>query len=342
MALGPTSMVCLPKVTLGIVTECTLRLAPKPEAFSAFYVRCFDARKLPQVVEAINKILRDFEGIVGSINLMDKRRVITMSAANPNGPEQHKVMDDEQVRKLGKLHRTPEWIVMGTIYGKRDVVKAVKRALASYTMDIGKLLFSDALSLKLARWVAGSMLKYLPAVGAVKLQLDALDESLDIMLGKPNQLALPLAYWRNPSVQPDKSATLLPAQDGCGLLWYAPLIPLQIDKMEQFIEMVRTITPQFGIEPLITFTFLRHNCVDSTVPIVFDKSNQHARENALKCCETLVNEGLKSGFVPYRLNTQQQQSLLDKDTLFWKTIAQIKQALDPNQVINPGRYNPMK
>ena len=325
---------------LGIVTECTIRLAPRPEAFSAFYVRCFNAEKLPLLVEAINRILRDFEGIVGSVNLMDRRRVITMSAHNPNEPGEHKVMDGEQVAALSKKHNTPEWIIMGTIYGTPEVVKAVKHSLASYTRGIGKPLFSDSLALKVARWLSHSVVGKLPGVERIKQQLNALDESLDIMLGKPNQLALPLAYWRNPNVRPDKSNTLLPAQDGCGLLWYAPLIPLRVEKIEQFIQLIRTTTPAFGIEPLITFTFLRHNCVDSTVPIVFNKSDKTSRDNALKCCDELVRQGLKSGFVPYRLNTLQQQSLPDKDTLFWQTIEHIKQTLDPNRIINPGRYNP--
>jgi 4-cresol dehydrogenase (hydroxylating) len=40
------------------------------------------------------------------------------------------------------------------------------------------------------------------------------------------------------------------------------------------------------------------------------------------------------------LNIDQQQYLLDKNSDFWQTTAQLKAVLDPNKVLSPGRYNP--
>ena len=54
----------------------------------------------------------------------------------------------------------------------------------------------------------------------------------------------------------------------------------------------------------------------------------------------LVEEGLKKGFVPYRLNVDQQQWLLNKDSDFWQTVNQLKSSLDPNNILSQGRYNP--
>ena len=62
-------------------------------------------------------MLQTYEGIIGSINLMDKRRVLSMLAENPNGIENHRVMTEQQVNELAKEHDVPEWTIIGTVYG---------------------------------------------------------------------------------------------------------------------------------------------------------------------------------------------------------------------------------
>lgn len=49
---------------------------------------------------------------------------------------------------------------------------------------------------------------------------------------------------------------------------------------------------------------------------------------------------MKQGWVPYRLNIDQQQWLLDKDKAFWKAVQLLKNSFDPNNILSPGRYNP--
>ena len=52
-----------------------------------------------------------------------------------------------------------------------------------------------------------------------------LAQSLELVAGRPNETALPLAYWRNS--KPHKGKFRNPALDGCGLMWYAPLVPMR-------------------------------------------------------------------------------------------------------------------
>jgi 4-cresol dehydrogenase (hydroxylating) len=160
------------------------------------------------------------------------------------------------------------------------------------------------------------------------------------MLGKPNQVALKSAYWRHKETEVLDKNNLSPGQNGCGLLWYSPLVVMKAEKMREFVTLVREICPKFNIEPFITFTNLKHDCVDSTIPIVFDLNNPQAVTDAHNCLRELVKEGLKIGFVPYRLNIDQQQWLLNKDSDFWQTVNKIKKSLDPNNILSQGRYNP--
>jgi 4-cresol dehydrogenase (hydroxylating) len=109
--------------------------------------------------------------------------------------------------------------------------------------------------------------------------------------------------------------------------------------LREFTTFIREVTPKYCIEPLITFTNLKHDCVDSTVPIVFNLANRAEVENAHACLNELINEGAKRGYVPYRLDIKQQQKL-DGKHVFWQTTSLIKDALDPNHILAPQRYNP--
>ena len=115
---------------------------------------------------------------------------------------------------------------------------------------------------------------------------------------------------------------------------------MKAEAMKEFAKLVREVCPKYNIEPFITFTNLKHDCVDSTIPIVFDRENHQAVIDAHNCLKELVAQGLKKGFVPYRLNIDQQQTLLDKNSDFWQTSNQLKAVLDPNKILSPGRYNP--
>ena len=323
-----------------IVTEITLSLARIKPAFDSFYMRFFDKESFENAYGIVKAIFQNLEGVVGSINLMDKRRVAAMVADNPQGCGNHKVMTDEQVDAISKHYDVPEWTLVGTVYGTHSVAKAAKsdiKKIAKGKAD--QVLFSSDRLVRLGQVVTKRL--SLPILDSAREQLEKLSAGMEVMQGKPSQVALPLAYWRNPRVRPDKSRLMNPAKDGCGLLWYAPLVPAKVSSMKAFIEMVRRITPKYNIEPMITFTNLSGISTDSTIPIVFDLENPQAVEDAHACLQALFDEGLKQGFIPYRLNIQQQLEL-NANSTFWKTAGKIAHALDPAGIISPDRYNPYK
>lgn len=343
--VGPYLEGLFTQSNLGIVTQMTIRLARKPKQFISFIIQIPDDAEFELVVPLIRQVLRDYEGIVGSINLMDQRRVLSMFAQNPN-PGQHQVMSDLDIATLSQTQQTPSWTVMGSIYGTKAVARAVRQEISTIFSQVRcKQIYSDSLIFSLAKTVLDACPSFLfnsfPKLEQVKAQIFSFELGKQIMLGKPNKMALRLAYWRHKNADSFDATQLSPGKDGCGLLWYAPLIPMKPDAMRKYVNFIREICPQYNIEPLITFTNLKHDCVDSTIPIVFDLTNTQAVTDAHNCLKELVLRGLELGYVPYRLNIEQQQWLLSSDSPFWQTTDKIKSVLDPNRVLSPGRYNPI-
>jgi len=321
----------------GVVTEVTLRLKKLPPAFDSFYLQFAEDEDLEQAVLVARDILQRLEGVVGSVNIMDRRRVISMMVPNPNGSAAHQVMTDEQVKQLAKKHDVPGWTVIGTLYGEPAVVRAGRAVVNKLSAGkVKRRIYSNGWLVKLGKLavslIPGKLLE------EPRNMLRSLDNGTAIMQGIPNQVALPLAFWRNPMQKADASRAMDPAIDGCGLLWYAPLVHFSPAAMRGLVEHVRRVAPQYGIEPMVTFTSLRHDTVDSTIPIVFNKHDAAVVQQATNCLATLVETGLTQGFVPYRLNLQQQQTLLDHNAVCWRMTKQLGDALDPKHVLAPGRY----
>jgi 4-cresol dehydrogenase (hydroxylating) len=343
--LGPYLEGLFTQSNLGIVSQMTIRLAKRKSGFTSFFIQMNDDSLLEHAVPLIRQVLQEYEGIVGSINLMDQRRLLSMFAKNPCGKDTHRVMPNKDVSRLAKNLQSPCWTIVGSIYGSKGVVKAVKNEIDKIFKRLPcKRVYSNSLAItmmnKLVDHLPSKLISGVPALSKIAEQLDSFNKGKEIMLGKPNKIALKLAYWRHKDADSFDKNTLSPGQDGCGLLWYAPLITMKANKMREFVEFIRQTCPKFNIEPFITFTNLKHDCVDSTIPIVFDLSNPQAVHDAHSCLKELVEEGLKKGFVPYRLNIDQQQWLLNKDSDFWRTVNQLKNTLDPYNVLSQGRYNP--
>ena len=153
--LGPYLDGIFTQSGFGIVTELTFTLKEKPEGFDSFYLRFKQDSDFEQAVDLVSDILKMHEGIVGSINLMDRRRVISMMAENPNGPGSHKVMSQQQVEQLSKEHDVPAWTIAGSIYGTKRVVAAARNDIKKRLCGLKcQTIFSSGLLI----WIGSTFL----------------------------------------------------------------------------------------------------------------------------------------------------------------------------------------
>ncbi|MFZ4701015.1 MAG: hypothetical protein ACOYMG_13275, partial [Candidatus Methylumidiphilus sp.] len=136
---------------------------------------------------------------------------------------------------------------------------------------------------------------------------------------------------------PSAGTPMDPAKDGCGLIWYSPLVPMKPEAVMRYVEMVRAVCLQYRMEPLITLTSLSDRCFDSTVPLLFDRAKPAEVERANECYLELLEAGLKQGFIPYRLSVR-HMDMLESHGGIPNCLQDIKRALDPGNILAPGRY----
>lgn len=322
----------------GIVTQVTIALARRPERVEAFFCSFRCDADLERGVEAVRTVLRELGGLSGSINLMNARRMLSMVEAFPR--EQvgdGEIIPDALVEKLAKVHRITAWTAAGALYGPAPVVKAAKKRLKRILKPLAKrIAFFTPKSARLASKIANALpvLRTSPIANALR----RIDAAMQVMDGRPSDIALPLSYWKTRAKPRAEGAEMDPARDGCGLLWYAPLVPMKADRVRAYAEMVERVCRAHGIEPLITLTSLNERCFDSTVPILFDRANPNECARAQACFEALFEAGRAQGFLPYRLSVSAMRKMVDPESAFWRLGSALKKAVDPENLIAPGRY----
>lgn len=320
----------------GIVTQMTIVLAPIPERMNAFFFGLANDADLEQAVECTRATLREVGMITGSINLMNARRMLSMIEPYPfDRTPSGGIIPAEVVSELAKRNQVMAWMGVGAIYGNAKVVKATRAVIRRKLHPVAKRLvfLSPAFVNKALRWS-----RLLPHQGGRLGNVVAtLDKSLQLMAGSPSEIALPLAYWKS-GRKPEQGERINPARDGCGLIWYAPLVPMKSERVRIYVEMVKTVCTAHGMEPLITLTSLSDRCYDSTVPLLFNRQNTKESEQAHACYEALFTAGKQEGFLPYRTSIQSMHLFTDSTMACWRLARQLKHAIDPYNILAPGRY----
>ncbi|WP_417566846.1 FAD-binding oxidoreductase [Marinobacter sp.] len=320
----------------GVVVNMTIALAPAPETVTAFFFSTKDDAKLEALVPTVRAVLLALGGSVVAINLLNSQRMLSMMTPFPEDRAVDGVLPAQEVESLANSHGVPAWSGVGAIYASKEVARAARRTLQRLLGPVtDRLIFINRRKVDLVRTVARALPGRLAT--RVKGMADTLSGALEIMHGTPNDVALALAYWRSGTL-PEAGQPKNPARDGCGLIWFAPLVPIRGKDVRRYINMIERICPQYGINPLITLTTINDRCFDSTVPLLFDRSDAEATARANDCYRALYTEGQQQGFLPYRLNIDAMDTLHTGDSAFSRLASQLKAAVDPNFILAPGRY----
>ena len=336
--LGPYLDGLFSQGNFGVVVNMTIALAPAPDTVTAFFFSTKDDARLEALVPTVRAVLRTLGGSVVAINLLNSQRMLSMMTPFPEDRAIDGVLPAHEVENLANRHGVPAWSGVGAIYASKEVARAARRTLRRLLGPVtDRLVFINRRKVDLAR----TIVRMLPGRLATRVQgmADTLSGALEIMHGTPNDVALALAYWRSGTL-PETGQPKNPARDGCGLIWFAPLVPIRGKDVRRYVDMIERICPQYGVNPLITLTTVNDRCFDSTVPLLFDRGDAKATARANDCYRALYEAGQKQGFLPYRLNIDAMSTLNTSGSTFSRLASQLKAAVDPNFILAPGRYVP--
>lgn len=330
---GPVLEGLFAQSNLGIVTQATIALARRPERIEQFFA-FVPNEYLGEAADCIRNIRQKLGSISGGINLMDQRRVLALMDEDNLWPRD-RALNAAELDSMRHAKALESWVIVGALYGTKDIVrvakKLVKKELQKISKDI-KFVNKDKLKLALA------LLKPFP-MHKFKKKLQAASRGLEILEGKPSIFALKLAYLKNRKTfesvnQPN------PDFDQCGLIWFAPLLPIESKIVIQFNKRVTEICLKYNFDPIITFISISERCFDCTMPILFDRNNPNEVNRAYLCRDELFKMAQELQVFPHRMDIDISRKLFTQSTdTSVQMYKKIKIALDPQGIFAPGHYS---
>jgi 4-cresol dehydrogenase (hydroxylating) len=331
--VGPVLDGLFTQSNLGIVTRMTIWLMPAPAYTQAFFFQCASEEDLSEVVEALRP-LRLNGTLRSSVHIANDYKVLNGLGQYPWEKTGGTVpLMPRQMREIGKEMKFGRWNGSGGLYGTKAQVqearRLVRRALRG---KVTRLQFLDDRLLRIAarfttpyRWLTGLDLKR---------TLEIVKPVYGLIKGIPTDKPMASCYWRKRFAVPAKPD---PDRDRCGLLWCAPVAPAQGSSVRSMTALAEDILLAHGFEPLISLTLTTDRAVTCVVSISYDRDIAGEDQRAMECYRELLERMTAAGYYSYRLGIQARQ-LLDPASPYGKLLTSLKNALDPNHVLAPGRY----
>lgn len=335
--MGPHLDGIFTQSNFGIVTRMGIWLMPVPEHFELCLFTAEEDADLEPLIEQVRRLL--LQGSVrSSVNLMHRNRVLTVMQQYPWDEMQGRTpLSDEVSEAIGRRRKLGTWNGVAAIYGTRAEVRAARRTIRrALRGHVRRLAFISETTLRLLERFPG-LLSLATGLNIPEI-IESVRPTFGILSGTPNRVAMRTPYWRNRRPMPETPRD--PAADGCGLIWFAPVIPMTPRCVRRFRAIVEPIMASHDFECCITLTTVNARSFDCTLPILYDRADPKQTAQARRCHDALLQACAAAGYLPYRLDIASMHRLAERSRGFWQVCRRLKRAMDPRGILAPGRYEP--
>jgi 4-cresol dehydrogenase (hydroxylating) len=131
-----------------------------------------------------------------------------------------------------------------------------------------------------------------------------------------------------------------PDRDGCGLLWCSPVAPNDGEHATRITSLATGLVLNHGFEPAISLTMLTDRTLSCIISLTYDRDVPGEDERAMKCYHELLDALAEHGYHSYRLSVGAMHAM--GGGAYGELLHTLKQALDPQGILAPGRYGPSR
>ncbi len=304
--MGPSVDGLFSQSNLGIVTEMTLALQPKPEHFCMF---AYFARQ-DMALEGLIDTVRELK-LAGALQS-------TVHIAN-----------QARLQKPGKENKAGAWNVSGMISGPRALGQAKAKAVKKQFKRLpgqGKFYHITDAMLRAMSWVH----RY---ITPLSLYQD-LEEATKLKKGIPTE-----RYIQDLAGDEGANSANLPLRMGRKkwVKWISAVSPALPHKVREMVGLVEKMIEQEGYTFRCTLTFINSRSVIMIADIAYSGPStclREAEEVYVSCVERLK----AAGYYAYRSGSGSYELALPANYPLQDVLRAIKGVVDPQGVLSPGKY----
>ena len=334
---------------LGIVVSATIALTRKSERIEVCALALKRGKSLRDLIDVSSTLLSELGDSVVSIRIQHIALLSTRIVKYPKEALVDGMIPESFFKIIAKDRHLTDWFVLIAIRGNRYTMPGVRTTLRKrmWGMTGWPIIFWNR------SWVTRTqrLLDRISFLHTYARMLRVLGSSLAGAEGatssdRPGRLP----YWKllggmsaseyrafmgRYSLDPDDEAR-------CGLIFYSGVVALKGASVEQAVESIEAICRAQGFDPLIGFSTFTEHSLYLALPLLFDRQNDAETKRAHACYRALAVAGNTHGYPLYRAGIHAMDMVVDMDHPFWQTAEKIKKALDPDNIMSPGRYSKYK
>jgi 4-cresol dehydrogenase (hydroxylating) len=337
--------------SFGIVVRAGLWLMPEPEAFNAYFFEMRDERDLPAVLDAVRRLALS-RAIQSNAHMVNDFLLLSLLMQYPYDLRRGSTcLPDDVLAELRRKYGLAPWTLLGGVYGSPAQVRASRALIRRELSRFGKLTFADDALVARLQWLLRLVKKYqgVPVLSSVTRLLKnwlvspAPDEVAEviphiypILKGIPGEFIVSCAYFksRRGRVRTDVN----PGRDDCGLIWFAPVVPLTARHTQQVLDICRPAFRKHGIEFSMSFIMANPRTVVMLMEIFYDKDSPDESARAAALYDELCESTVRAGYQQYRTSVAYMDRILKSAPELHAFANRLKAAADPDSVLAPGRY----
>ncbi|HTD51516.1 MAG TPA: FAD-dependent oxidoreductase [Thermoanaerobaculia bacterium] len=335
----------------GIVTKAGVWLMPAPQHFNSFSFELREEKDLPALIDVMRRLA--LGGVFSCAHhLINDVCVLTIVTQNPHAADGGGTrLSPQMVAQLRRRYRISPWAIAGALYGSKKRVRADQAEIRRVLGPLGRVqFFSDGkaatvarLHPRLKRAVARGGL---PRAAANFVTGTLFHTSLELMewvpyvhsllQGAPTEYFVRHAYFKSSRPRPDHDVD--PVRDGCGNIWFAPMVPLSGAHVTRVLEMCRPLFEQFGFDFYVAMLMHNPRSIIALMSIFYQPENAEETKKASELYEKLCHVTLDAGYQQYRTSVAYMDRIFARTPELRRALDGIKGAVDKDNILAPGRY----
>jgi 4-cresol dehydrogenase (hydroxylating) len=335
----------------GIVTRAGIWLMPEPEAFEAFFCEIGEEESLPLVVDSLRRLALA-GALRGTAHLINDVLYMAMVMSYPHeAREGQPYLSDDTRRGLRKRHGLKPWTLTSGLYGTASQVKANRALIRKELKPYGKLTFVNRRDVPTLRWMTALVKRvqrvpFVSALGGLLKNwligrspmevLELIPNTVSVLQGVPGDFIVRFAYFKSRHGRPDGDVD--PVRDGCGLIWFAPIVPLSGSHVNRLFDLCRPVFHENGFDFSVSLIVVNARTAVALMEIFYDKADPAETARAKVLYEDLCGLTMRAGYQQYRTNTSYMNRLMETAPQYRHFLNSMKKAVDPVGTLAPGRY----
>jgi 4-cresol dehydrogenase (hydroxylating) len=283
----------------GIVTKMGMWLMPAPPVYKPFVIRHKKMEDVARIVEAMRP-MRIANIVPNVVLMMGGAYQLAMFKRRSEVWDGAGPITDEAVAMAAAANNLGMWNTYIALYGTEGMIAESEKIIrAAFAAIDGEVLTEAEMGDN--PWF---------------------HHHATLMQGGLNLDEIGLARWRG---------------NGGGLAWFAPVAPAKGSETQGQVELAKQILGKYGFDYTAAFAIGSRE-LHHIIALLYDKSDPAEEKRADDCYRELVTGFGEKGWASYRTGVHAMDLVAEQFGTVNRTFnAKLKDALDPNHIIAPGK-----